>query len=287
MILVTGATGNLGAATIQFLLKKMPAGQISALARDEQKAAGLKQAGVGVRIGDYNDYDSLVRAFAGVDKLLLVSSGDMNDRTAQHVNAINAAKAAGVKHVIYTGVEMRNTTSSAIQDVMQAHFDTVDYLKNSGLTYTILKNGLYADTLPMFIGPVVPETGIHLPAGEGRVAYATRTDMAEGAAAVLSSGGHENKEYAIVSDTTYSMKDIAEIFSGLSGKTIAYQDVPAEAYAAGLTSAGVPAEYIGFLSGFTAAIKADEFNLPSGDLARLLGRKPATLKDYLSEAYFA
>ena len=108
MILITGATGHLGKATIDFLLKKgVSATNIVALVRDEAKAADLKALGVGLRKGDYNDAASLETAFQGIDKLLLVSSSDINDRTAQHLNAVNAAKKAGVKHIIYTSFQQK------------------------------------------------------------------------------------------------------------------------------------------------------------------------------------
>lgn len=288
MILVTGATGHLGKAVINFLLQKgTKADKIIALVRDEAKAADLKEKGIILRKGDYHDYASLSSAFKGVEKLLLVSSDDFNDRSGQHINVVNAAKETGVKHIVYTSVHGREDKPSSIPFVVQSHLDTENALKNSGLHYTILRNTLYADILPMFIGEKVAETGVFIPAGNGKAPFATRLDMAEAAAIVLSTPGHEHKIYSIASSTAYSFSDIAATLSELAGKTIPYIDADPLQYKETLTRAGVPSEYIGFMGGFAEAIKKDEFNATSQDLEILLGRKPASLKEFLKTAYFS
>ena len=287
MILVTGATGHLGAAVIDFLLKKVPANQIAALVRDEAKASGLKEKGISIRVGNYHDYNSLVQAFKGIDKVLLVSSSDFNDRAGQQINAINAAKEAGVKHVAYTSVATNAATTTVIPFVVDSHIATANHLKASGLTYTLLNHNLYADVLPMFLGEKVVETGVFIAGGEGRVPYASRLDMAEAAANVLTGTGHDNKEYSISADVTYSFADIAQLLSKLANKQVSYVDAPKELYIETLTKAGVPQEYLGVMTGFAEAIKKNEFNLPGSELEKLLGRKPASLESYLKQTYFS
>lgn len=286
MILVTGATGQYGKAAINFLMKKIPVNTIAALARDENKAAELKAKGIDVRIGDYTDYDSMLKAFKGIDKLLLVSSSDMGDRSVHHINAINAAKEAGVKHIVYTSAGIKDMHESAISFITSAHAKTVDYLKESGITYTFLHNNLYADVLPNFIGKKVVETGIYYPAGNGRVPFATREDMAEAASNVLTTEGHENQEYPISADATYSFDEIAGILSGLSGTEVQYINPFKEEYVEQIIKSGVPEMYAGFFAAFAEAIKNNEFNVPSSTLEVLLGRKPTELKEYLRSAYF-
>jgi NAD(P)H dehydrogenase (quinone) len=286
MILVTGATGHLGGAVVDFLLEKVPANQIAVLVRNADKAAALTEKGVSVRVGDYHDKASLVQSFQGVDTLLLVSTSDLNDRVGQHLNVINAAKEAGVKRVAYTGVTLQNVEQSPLKDFMGDHFRTEESLKQSGLAYTFLRNSLYADVLPMFFGPNVLETGIFLPAGQGRVPFATREDMAEAAANVLAGEGHENQTYDLVNTESWSMADAAAILSDLAGKEIAYTDAPNDVYTDTMKKAGVPEGAIGFTIGFANTIGGNYFDLPGNAMEHLLGRKPTSLTDYLQATYF-
>ena len=287
-ILVTGATGHLGKATVDFLLQKgIAAGQISALARDESKAADLKTKGINVITGNYEDYASLVAAFKGVDKLLFVSANDVANRTVQQENVVKAAKEAGVKHVIYTSFERKNETeTSPIAIVAEAQLKTEKWLKESGLTYTILKNNLYMDFIPVFIGDKVLETGVvYLPAGKGKAGFTLRNDMAEAAANILVTPGHEGKIYDITNVETYTYDDIASAIAGITGKAIKYVSPTVEEYISTLTGAGVPAEYSGMFAGFALAQAEGEFDFVGNDLEQLLGRKPTTLKDFLKTIY--
>ncbi|RVT72832.1 SDR family oxidoreductase [Flavobacterium sufflavum] len=286
-ILVTGATGNFGRLTIDFLLNKgIAAADISALVRDEAKASDLKQKGINLRIGDYDNYDSLLAAFQGIDKLLLVSGTDLVNRSKQQLNAVKAAKEAGVKHILYTSFERKNETeTSPIAFLAQSHIDTDNAIKASGINYTIFRNNLYLDVLPMFLGEKVLEQGIFFPAGEGQAAYVSRNDLAEAAANVLISGEHENKEYAMNNVENYSMKNVADALSEITNSTVNYASPSAEVYSDVLKNAGVPGEYIGMFVGFGEAIKQGEFHTESSDLEKLLGRKPASLSDFLKQVY--
>jgi NAD(P)H dehydrogenase (quinone) len=286
-ILITGATGHFGKATIDFLLQKgIPANTISALVRDEAKAADLKAKGINLKIADYDNYESLVAAFKGIDKVLLVSGSDIVNRGKQQENAVKAAKEAGVKHLLYTSFERKNETeTSPIAFLAKSHIDTDNLIKASGLKYTIFKNNLYLDVLPMFIGEQVLETGIFFPAGETKSAFVLRSDLAEAAANVLSSEGHENKEYAMNNTENYSFQDVASLLSKITNKDISYTSPTLEIYTDALTKAGVPGEYIGMFAGFAEAIQQGEFNSAKSDLENLLGRKPATLEDFLTQAY--
>ncbi|MGI4761448.1 MAG: SDR family oxidoreductase [Janthinobacterium lividum] len=285
-ILVTGATGGLGRAVVDNLLKTVSPGDVSVLVRDPAKAADLQAQGVTIKQGDYNDYASLVAAFAGVDKLFLVSSNDIPNRVPQHTNAVNAAKEAGVKHVVYTSFQRKTEDgSSAAWFIAEAHLATEKLLTESGLPYTILQNALYLDVLPLFMGPVLETGTIYLPAGEGKVPYASRADMGAAGAAVLTGTGHENQTYAIANDTSYSFHDIAKILSDLSGKPIHYVSPTAEEFDAALTAAGVPVEAIQMTAGFCAAIKQGEFDFPATTLKQLLGRQPESATTFLKATY--
>ena len=286
-ILVTGATGQLGKAAVSELLQKVAASNVSVLVRDISKAEDLKAKGVNVIKGDYNDYASLVAAFKGVDKLYFVSSSDVMNRFAQHQNVVKAAVEAGVGHIIYTSAQRKSEDgSSPIALVADAHWQTDNLIKESGLSYTILKHGLYSDILPMFMGDKVIETGtIFLPAGDGKSSYASRNDLAAAGVVVLTTEGHENKVYEFGGTVSYSFHDIAEILSELSSKTINYVSPSADVYSEQLKSYGVPDEMIQGAASFCVAIAQGEFDFPATDLETLLGRKPQTVKEFLKAAY--
>jgi NAD(P)H dehydrogenase (quinone) len=287
-ILVTGATGHFGKAAIDSLLKKgHPASDIIALVRDENKATVLKRQGVEIRTGDYEDYASLVKAFTGVDKVLLVSSNDVNNRSAQQANAVKAAREAGVKHILYTSfVRKDESEASPISFVAQSHIATEKAIRESGLTYTIFRNNLYLDYVPIFIGEKVLNNGIFWPAGTTPGAYALREEMAEAAANVLLSSGHDNKEYNISNSASWSFPQVAETITKASGKQISYISPSQTEYKTALTTAGVPELYINMFAGFAEAIRIGEFDTATNtDLEGLLGRKPTRLEDYLTTVY--
>ncbi|NML63684.1 SDR family oxidoreductase [Hymenobacter sp. RP-2-7] len=285
-ILVTGATGGLGQAVVENLLKTISSSDISVLVRDPAKAANLQAQGVTIRQGDYNDYASLVKAFAGVEKLFLVSGNDIPNRVPQHTNAINAAKEAGVQHVVYTSFQRKTEDgSSAAAFVAEAHLATEKLLQESGLTYTILRNALYFEVLPLFMGPVLQTGTIYLPAGEGRSAYASRADLGAAGAAVLAGQGHAHKSYDLATAQSYSFHDVARLLSELSGQEIRYVSPTAEEFGTALAGAGVPAEAIHMTTGFSVAIGQGEFDFPSTDLEKLLGHAPLSLREFLKEAY--
>ncbi len=287
MIIVTGATGNFGKAAIQSLLDKGVAGNdIAALVRDPNKASEWKEKGLQIRTGDYDDSAALKESLRGVNKLLLVSSSDVkSNRFLQHKNVIDAAKENGVQHIVYTGIDIKSFAETVIPHVAQVHIETADYLKQTGAAYTILNNTLYADLLPMLLGEQVLEKGIFFPAGNGKTPFALRADMAAAAAVVLTTTGHENKEYTITADTAYSFADIAGLLSEITGREIKYLNPDKESYINALTAAGVPKEGAGFLADFGEAVSRNEFDTHRSDLEQLLGRKPTALKEILKGIY--
>ena len=285
-ILVTGATGGLGNAVVENLLKTVPADQLAVLVRDPAKAAALAAQGVSVRQGSYDDYTSLVTAFAGIDKLLLVSGNDIEQRIPQHTNVINAAQQAGVQHVVYTSIPRQSATGSpALAFLTDSHLATEKLLHESGLTYTILNNTLYLEVLPLFMGPVLESGTIFLPAGEGRVPYASRADLGAAAAVVLAGTGHENQSYDLTGPTSYSFADIARLLSELAGKPIAYVSPTAEDFGTQLAGAGLPVGLITMTAGFSAAIAQGELAAVSPVLAQLLGREPESAREFLKTTY--
>lgn len=287
-ILVTGATGHLGAAVTEFLLEKTDVSNINILVRDPAKAEVFKEKGVNIHVGDYEDTEALSKALAGMDKLYLVSGLDAN-RGVQHENVINAAKQAGVKHIIYTSFQRKSEAGSpALSFIADGHLYTENVLKASGVTYTILQHGLYAEVIPMFAGEnLLHSKSIFIPAGEGKTAFATRTDMAEAGALILldDTGEFDNQSIELAGSETVSWNDIAGIISKTTGEEIAYVSPSVEDFLSTLTNAGVPAEIAGLLAGFSQAISEGEFDETNGVLESLLGRKLVRVEEYLGEVY--
>ena len=289
MILVTGATGHFGKAAIKYLLKNGVASKnIAALVRDENKAADLQEQGIKLLKGNYDDEASLEAAFAGIDKLLFVSGNEIGKRASQQLNVVKAAKKAGVSFILYTSFERRTEDeTSPVYFVADSHLQTEKAIKESGIAYTIFRNNLYTDFIPLFIGDKVLETGVYWPSGEGKLASAVREEMAEAAANVLTSEGHEGKEYIISGEESVSFSDVARIISAASGKELAFISPEQEDYKTALTGAGVPAEYIMMFAGFAQGIKQGEFETNKTDLSGLLGRKATSVKDFLTKQYTA
>lgn len=286
MIAITGATGQLGSQIVAQLTKKVNPSEIVAIVRDEQKASGLKELGVNVRVADYHNTEALKNALSGVDKLMLVSSSDFNDRLQQHKNVVDAAKNAGVKHIVYTGVSMNDVNTSVLKDFMTDHYQTDEHIKNSGIDYTLLQHNLYADVVPMFLGPNVTETGIFFPAGNGKVPFALRSEMAEAAANVLASNDeHNNKTYRISSNESYDFNTIADAIGKATGKSVSYTDADPAQFEGILKGANLPEHIIGMTIGFATAMKNNDFDVVSNDLETLLGRKPANAQEAMKELF--
>lgn len=287
MILITGATGQLGSATIGYLLNNgVPANELTALVRDEAKAEDLKSKGVNIKVGNYTDYSSLLAAMEGIDKVLLISSNDMNDRSGQHKNVVAAAKEASVKHIVYTSFERVNETeTSPIYFIASSHMETEKAIKDSGLNYTILRNTLYAEIIPMFVGDAVKQQAVALPAGTAKTSFATRDDMAAAIANILSSEGHEQKEYSITNTEAYSMQEIADAIGNITNTPVKYVNLSTEEYMNGALANGAPKEIAQMVAGFSEAMAQGEFERTSNDLEQLLGRKPTTISEYLTTVY--
>lgn len=280
MILITGATGNLGSKVIEALLNKVAASEIAALVRDENKAQDLKEKGISIRVGDYDSKGALKEAMKGVDKVLLISGGRADNGLQQHQNVVDAAKAAGVGTIAYTSRCLQNPDSLA-NELMKRHFLTEDYILSTGMNYIFFRNILYMDAMVTFLGKNVLETGIFLPAGEGRASYALRSDQAEAIGNVLATEGHGSRVYNFTNTETYSFYDVASALSKLSGRTVSYMPVDTATFQHKAADLGIPAFAVDVVNAFITDIKNGQESKVSMDMEIALGRKPACLMEGL------
>ena len=236
MIVVTGATGQLGKLVVEQLLEKVPAAQIVSAVRDPEKAADLAEKGVQVREADYSKPETLAAAFAGAEKVLLVSSSEVGHRVPQHQAVVDAARSAGVKLLAYTSILNLDTSSLLLA---KEHKATEAYIRASGVPFTFLRNGWYTENHTGSIAAAVEHGAVLGAAKDGRFATATRADYAAAAVAVLTGEGHENNVYELGGDQPYTLAELAAEYARQSGKPVVYTDLPQAEYAKALTGFGL------------------------------------------------
>lgn len=279
-VLVTGATGGLGRQTLEFLLERIPASQIAALARDPNKLNDFSARGVEVRQGDYFEQASLEAAFQGIGRLFFISAPSFTDMLKQHYNIVTAAMAAKIPHIVYTGIQRREDSDVVIDQVTATENATEAMLAASGAEITILRNATYMEALPFLLGSTAM-TEIRVPAGQGAAAFATRRDLAEASAVVLTTEGHGGKTYTLSGGIAVTMDDIAGILSVIADRPIPYTNVQRETFIAERTAAGLPEPVSAFLASWMQAIACGDFAAVSGDLELLIGHPAATPSEML------
>jgi NAD(P)H dehydrogenase (quinone) len=285
MLLITGATGQLGAEAVRQLLTRTDASNIAALVRDPDKAADLEQQGVSVRLGEYGDTDSLARAMKGVDRVLLIASSEFQQRMQQHQNVIDAAQAAGVELLGFTSRSLNDMEGSQ-NAMMRDYFETEARIRQSRVPAVIFRNALYLDTLPFSLGgPAVFEVGIRVPGGQGAVAYALRREMGEATANAMLDHSDGDRTYVLAAPQAYTFEDVAQELSEIAGSTVTYTSVSDNDFVAHAMEQGLPEQMARHLVGFFADVRDNQLDETSTDLQTLLGRAPTSLKDGLAELF--
>ncbi len=276
MIAITGATGLLGQHVIENLLQTVPANQIVAFARDVKKGSSLSQKGVLVRQADYNDKASLITALQGVDKLLLISSSEVGKRTIQHRNIIEAAKSADVQFIAYTSILHADRSPLSLH---VEHVETEKMLADSGISYTLLRNGWYTENYLASV-PAAIEHGVFLgAAGDGKIASATRADYALAAARVISEEGHIGKVYELAGDEAWTLEQLAKELTKQSGKQVIYNNLSQADFVAALKTAGLPDKLSNMLADSDIGASKGGLFDDSHTLSKLIGRRTTTLAE--------
>ncbi|PTV94408.1 NAD(P)H dehydrogenase (quinone) [Rhodobacter aestuarii] len=273
-IAVTAATGQLGQLVL-VALKARGAAPV-ALARSPEKVTGYE-----ARTFDYNAPDAA--ALAGVEVLVLISSNDFNDRAGQHKRAIAAAKEAGVTRVVYTSVLKGD--ASPLTLLAADHIATEAALKESGLQYTLLRNGWYSENLTGALGAAIEHGAVIGAAGDGKLATAARADYAEAAAVAALDAAHAGKTYELAGDTAFTMAEFAAEVAAQSGKPVKFVNLPEAEYAKALEGFGVPTSFAETLaqSDERAGSAAGLFD-DSHTLSSLIGRPTTPIAETIRAA---
>ncbi len=282
MIVVTGATGQLGRQVVEGLLKKLPSAQIGVSVRNPEKAVDFKQRGVRVRQGDFADPARLTEAFGGSEQLLIVSVNKFGaEAVRQHGNAIQAAKNAGVKRILYTSHQGASPSSAFVP--ARDHAATEALLQSSGIPYVSLRNGFYAESALFQLGGVTQTGKISLPE-DGPVSWTARADLAEAAvAALIEPGLFDGISPPLTSLHALDFADIAKIASEIHGRNVVRETVSDKGYRKAVMSQGLPEEIADGLGSFYKAARAREFAVVDLTLEGLLSRKPMAMRDILND----
>ena len=282
MIVITGASGQLGRLVIEQLLQKIPAAQIIAAVRSPEKASDLAAKGVQVRKADYAQPATLESAFAGAEKVLLISSSEVGQRVAQHKAVIAAAQKAGVSLLGYTSVLHAATSALGLAE---EHRQTENALAQSGVPHVVLRNGWYHENYTAAI-PGDLAHGAHFGcAGEGRISSAARADYAAAVVAVLTASEDQaGKVYELAGDDAYTLSEFAAEVTRHSGTAVAYTDLPQAEFKSALLGAGLPEFVAELLANSDAAAAKGALFDDGKQLSRLIGRATTPLAVSVAQA---
>lgn len=281
MFAITAATGQLGRIVIDRLRAAAPAAPIAAVVRNPSKAADLAAAGVFIRQADYNDTAALEQALVGVERLLLISSSEMGQRTAQHRNVIEAARRQQVKLLVYTSLLHADTSLLNLAD---EHRETEALLRASGVAFVILRNGWYTENYTGAIPAALSLGALYGSAGNGRISSAARADYAEAAVKALTGAARPGQTYELAGDNAFTLTDLAAEISRQAGKEIPYRNLPEPDYRAALLGAGLPAWLAGALASWDLGAAHGALFDDSRQLSQLLGRATAPLAESVRQA---
>lgn len=273
MITISAVSGQLGQAVIPLLLQHIQPSELNLVVRTPAKTEVFAKQGIRVQQADYASFDALLKGFQGTDILLLISAfGTVPERIQQHRNAIDAAKQAGVKHIIYTSFIDADPESPS--EIAVVHADTEQYLQASGVAWTILSNSVYADDVLRNAGQAL-RTGVLTSAmKDPGTSFITRLDLARATATILLGKGHEGKIYTLTGPAAITQQQFARLLSEVTGKSIQYVPVSFDQLQAGLKQAGLPELIVNMLVSSQKATAQGRTSLVTDDVAKLTGQAP-------------
>jgi NAD(P)H dehydrogenase (quinone) len=279
-VVVTGASGHLGRLVAEELLQRIPPSELVLVTRHPDAIADLGERGATVRRGDFDDPDSLVPAFEGGERLLLISTLAVGRRVPQHRAAIEAASAAGVRHLVYTSFP-KPAADHPVGPIATEHGETEAILHESGLEWTVLRNATYGE-LQVPPGAIAVAGGkLYTNAGDGLLASVSRRDCARVAAAVLTTDGHVGKTYDVTGDEALSQTELAGLLSDVSGRPVKLVEVGDRMLSWGLTRYGAPKPVARAIVAFGKAVREGYYDVVDPAVTTLTGTPPCSLRDVL------
>jgi NAD(P)H dehydrogenase (quinone) len=279
-VIVTGASGHLGRLVAEDLVERIPPTDIVLVTRHPDALRDMANAGVTVRYGDFDQPDSLSEAFAGGERMLLISTLAIGRRIDQHRAAIEAAAAAGLRHMVYTSFPNPGPTHP-VGPIATEHGETEQILRESGLEWTVLRNATYAE-LQVIPGALAVAGGkLYTNAGDGLLVPVSRDDCAAAAAAVLTTDGHAGVTYDITGPEPLSQMQLAELLSEVSGRHVELNPIGDRMLTWGLTRNGAPKPVARAIVAFGRAIREGYYDVQDPAVSQLTGREPRTLRDVL------
>ena len=280
MIGITGASGKLGKATLDFLSTKIALSNVVAMVREPEKVLEYEKLGLKIRRADYNDSVSLHDALRGVKKLLQISTTSVGEEgKVQEANVVDAAKKNSVQHIVYTSSIAPNSGAYFLGTIQA--FQTESFLLKSGIDYTFFRNSLYMEAIPEMMGDAIETGKMYYPAGEHKINFVSRRDIAEALANVLVEDRHENRAYSITGPRPHSFHEITELVGKVRGRQIKYEPITLEAYCSILQANRLPSDVIDLLTSLAEGIQNEEFNYQDNTLEKLLKRPCQSLEDFL------
>jgi NAD(P)H dehydrogenase (quinone) len=278
--IVTGASGHLGRLVAEELLERVPASELVLVTRHPEALDDLAARGAAVRRGDFDEPAGLVDALAGGERMLLISTSSVGRRVAQHRAAIEAAAAAGVRHIVYTSFP-KPVPNHPVGPIATEHGETEAILHESAMAWTVLRNATFAE-LQVPPGALAVAGGkLYTNAGDGRLSSVSRRDCARVAAAVLTSDGHDGRTYDVTGPEALSQSELADLLAEVSGRPVELVPVGDRMLTWGLTRHGAPKPIARAIVAFGKAVREGYYDDVDSTVTTLTGQPPHSLRDVL------
>ncbi|KAJ5424270.1 hypothetical protein N7491_009486 [Penicillium cf. griseofulvum] len=278
--LITGATGGLGAGVLSYLVANLPASEYAAASSKEENRKQFEDRGIAFRVASYDDPQTLETAFEDVENIFFVSTStfDIEKRRKQHENFIIAAKKM---NLWYTSLAFGGYNSDSKADVQQCHLMTEDMMKEAGINFTSIREGLYTDAFPVFMGWYPSTSTVHLPS-DGPIAFTLRSELGEANARLMIRGGYDREIVLLTAQETITFSEIVDVINETTGRNTQLELVSPEEFVrlkAGSDEGGKPEGFFQVLLSWYESISKGETSTIDPLMADLLGRQPTSPRE--------